>query len=180
MPPRTLPRRSDSPLRGGPPADSSKPDHNAVTDVFEKVEETGSLEAAARQLQSFSQGRRWEDDPEEADFKAQGMHDADDGDEVAVQDVEHLQEVIDGLWLGDLVAAMDTQGLEERGIVRRFCSGANASPLNMCLDQHPLPAPSGPHFRPSIRPLPTRDRGRFRHRHLHPSSVLCRMDPRSP
>ena len=31
--------------------------------------------------------------------------------------VTHLQEIQEGLWIGDLVAAMDTAGLEERGIV---------------------------------------------------------------
>ena len=122
MSPRGLPSRSDSPLRSGTPADSSKPDYSAVTDVFEKVEETGSLEAAARQLQSVHNERRWQDDLEEAEYRAQTSYNADDGDEVAVVEVEHLQEVIEGLWLGDLVAAMDTQGLEERGIVRMFCS----------------------------------------------------------
>lgn len=34
--------------------------------------------------------------------------------------VTHLQEIQEGLWIGDLVAAMDTAGLEERGIVRLY------------------------------------------------------------
>lgn len=40
---------------------------------------------------------------------------SDDGEE----EVVHMQEVMDGLWIGDLVAAMDVAGLERRGIVRK-------------------------------------------------------------
>jgi dual specificity phosphatase 12 len=38
-------------------------------------------------------------------------------DEFEAPGVTHLQEIQEGLWIGDLVAAMDTAGLEERGIV---------------------------------------------------------------
>jgi dual specificity phosphatase 12 len=99
------------------------------------VESTGSLEAAAKKLQQVAKmrTRMWEDDPEEAEYVAQhqqhhaqyGYGDGDEDenenavedDEEDMQEVVHLQEVVEGLWVGDLVAAMDTEGLEERGIV---------------------------------------------------------------
>jgi dual specificity phosphatase 12 len=120
-----------------PPADAARPDDAAVEDVYRQVESTGSLEAAAKKLQQVAKmrTRMWEDDPEEAEYVAQHQqqqqqHQAqygygdEDEDEIAVEDDEeemqevvHLQEVVEGLWVGDLVAAMDTEGLEERGIV---------------------------------------------------------------
>lgn len=119
-----------------PPADAARPDDAAVEDVYRQVESTGSLEAAAKKLQQVAKmrTRMWEDDPEEAEYVAQHQqHQAqhgygdEDEDEIAVEDEEedmqevvHLQEVVEGLWVGDLVAAMDTEGLEERGIVGCF------------------------------------------------------------
>jgi dual specificity phosphatase 12 len=41
----------------------------------------------------------------------------DEAEEFEEPGVTHLQEIQEGLWIGDLVAAMDTAGLEERGIV---------------------------------------------------------------
>lgn len=75
----------------------------------------------------------WADDPEEAGYMAQTQQyddsalsdeeyeysagdDADMEDEEE-QEVVHMQEVVEGLWVGDLVGAMDQDGLKEKGIV---------------------------------------------------------------
>lgn len=58
----------------------------------------------------------------EEDVQMMGDEDNDDqgrGSEDGEEEVVHLQEVMDGLWIGDLVAAMDVAGLERRGIVSR-------------------------------------------------------------
>ena len=108
------------------------------------VEETGSLEAAAKKLQQYAVTQAWEDDPEEAAYIAQTRNtDIEDGkfeDDVVMddddydyegqdqlQEVIHLQEIIPGLWVGDLVAAMDAPGLEERGIVSPSSSPSSCS-----------------------------------------------------
>jgi dual specificity phosphatase 12 len=41
----------------------------------------------------------------------------EDEEEFEAPGVTHMQEIQEGLWIGDLVAAMDTAGLEEKGIV---------------------------------------------------------------
>lgn len=41
----------------------------------------------------------------------------EDDEEFEAPGVTHMQEIQEGLWIGDLVAAMDTAGLEEKGIV---------------------------------------------------------------
>ncbi|CAK9780791.1 unnamed protein product [Cutaneotrichosporon oleaginosum] len=117
-----LPQLSRRPsAKDDAPADALKPDEDAIDDVFAQVQETGTLDGAARRLAALaaaedgpgtaqSQRRQgWWDDPEEAAyFAAQG-----DEDE---SEIEHLNEVVDGLWIGDLVAAMDAEGMRERGI----------------------------------------------------------------
>jgi dual specificity phosphatase 12 len=187
-----LPQRSKSTLTAPPPADAIKPDDMAVADVYQQVDQLGSLEAAARKLSRYAKKQAWEDDPEEREYLAsntklsgleansgtgtgtgtgtgisagkedkgleaatgkmtlaqqrmmQAFQDEQDGDEGAGMQVDeedyevfadddddddddddndgnhevvHLQEVEDGLWIGDLVAAMDTAGLQARGIV---------------------------------------------------------------
>lgn len=111
------------------PADALKPDEEAVDDVHAKVKEVGTLEGAARRLAELAaaetesgagtplQARRagWWDDPEEAAyFAAQEEGGYEEEEEVMI---EHMNEVVDGLWIGDLVSAMDADGLRERGIV---------------------------------------------------------------
>lgn len=116
-----------------PPADAMKPDSEAISDVYAQVAATGSLQLAAAKLAAIAHSstasipavmqrrQAWYDDPEEAEFLAQqdeeeyGEEEEDDGDANMV--IEHLQEVVEGLWIGDLVAAMDSAGLRERGIV---------------------------------------------------------------
>lgn len=114
------------------PADALKPDEQAIDDVFAKVQETGTLEGAARRLaelaatedgpgtvQTQRRMQGWWDDPEEAEyFAAQQPQQGYDDDEEEMGEIEHLNEVVDGLWIGDLVSAMDAEGLRERGIVR--------------------------------------------------------------
>ncbi|ORX40074.1 hypothetical protein BD324DRAFT_616140 [Kockovaella imperatae] len=142
LPGRTSSTRSyqDDPA----PSDSAKSDDDAITDVYKSVEQTGSLEAAAKKLQQIAVARAWEDDAEEAAYLAQsnqawqdeeednGNGDYDDDedgygygygyghgqqrDDQDQEDIVHLQEIVPGLWVGDLVAAMDAPGLEERGI----------------------------------------------------------------
>ena len=48
--------------------------------------------------------------------------DMDEDEAGAEPEVVHLQEIVEGLWVGDLVAAMDTEGLKARGIVRSLSS----------------------------------------------------------
>ncbi|OCF43584.1 hypothetical protein I317_02602 [Kwoniella heveanensis CBS 569] len=130
-----LPTRSNSHLSAGPPTDASKADDEAISDVYREVDSTGSISAAAKKLEQIA---RWADDPEEASYlQRHGVEDdaimSDEcSDDEAIQatgrsmgeagrrdstgEVVHLQEVVDGLWIGDLVAAMDTDGLEQRGI----------------------------------------------------------------
>ena len=101
---------------------------------YRSVEETGSLEAAAKKLHQIAVARAWEDDPEEAAYLAQTrqayedeemenpqVYEDEDGYTYGygqnAEEVVHLQEIVPGLWVGDLVAAMDTEGLKERGIV---------------------------------------------------------------
>lgn len=77
------------------------------------------------------------DDPEEQDYQQQYEEDVFEEDETdmdpdedrnGVKEVVHMQEILPGLWVGDLVAAMDTAGLEEKGIVSsRFSSLSTAS-----------------------------------------------------
>ena len=138
------------------PADSAKPDEEAIDDVYTQVDATGSIEAAARKLQLFAklqqqqqqhsqssspteagpsgmsasarqrQMAMWEDDPEEQAYlqhkhpSPMQVDDEELEDEAEEREVVHLQEVVEGLWIGDLVGAMDTDGLEERGIVSRL------------------------------------------------------------
>jgi hypothetical protein len=49
---------------------------------------------------------------------------AEEEEEFEAPGVTHLQEIQEGLWIGDLVAAMDTAGLEERGIVSSLVCSA--------------------------------------------------------
>jgi dual specificity phosphatase 12 len=119
-----MPVRSKSTRTAGPPSDAAKPDDKAINDVYKSVQETGSLELAALKLQKYAAQRTWEDDPEEAGYIAALAADdveMDEDEEENVmegqREVVHLQEVLPGLWIGDLVAAMDMPGLAERGIV---------------------------------------------------------------
>ena len=118
-----LPKRSDSSRTADAPFDAREPDDKAVNDVYRSVEETGSLEMAAKKLQKYAAQQRWEDDPEEAEFLAGRTDEVDEyGDESMggreeMEQVVHMQEVLPGLWIGDLVAAMDTASLQRNGIV---------------------------------------------------------------
>jgi dual specificity phosphatase 12 len=80
-------------------------------------EEGGDVEMDGNTISVFEQ------EEEEEEFEAPG--------------VTHLQEIQEGLWIGDLVAAMDTAGLEERGIV---------SPPLSCLSVILTPRPTLYHY----------------------------------
>lgn len=58
-----------------------------------------------------------EDDDDDEDVVMSGQTQGGQGGAEEEQEVVHLQEIVEGLWVGDLVAAMDTEGLEEKGIV---------------------------------------------------------------
>ncbi|GMK53971.1 hypothetical protein CspeluHIS016_0105570 [Cutaneotrichosporon spelunceum] len=120
--------RSKSGTHDAAPADSLKPDKQAIDDVFAQVEETGTLEGAAQRLAELGAAedgagtaqhqrrmRSFENDPEEAAYFATQRRFEEDKEEQVVQP-EHLNEIVEGLWVGDLMAAMDTNGLCERGI----------------------------------------------------------------
>lgn len=127
----SLPERTKMTMTDLPPADAQKPDSLAVDDVFDQLKATGSLEAAARRLAEIAmreetlpkvvqRRQAWEDDPEEAEWQQQQAEEAQGGAArrgEEEEEIEHLQQVCDGLWVGDLVAAMDGEGLRERGIV---------------------------------------------------------------
>lgn len=119
----SLPERTKMTMTDLPPADAQKPDSLAVDDVLDQLKATGSLEAAARRLAELAmqeetlpkvvqRRQEWEDDPEEAEWQSHTITQQEEDEEI-----EHLQQVCDGLWVGDLVAAMDVEGLRERGIV---------------------------------------------------------------
>jgi hypothetical protein len=82
---------------------------------------TGKMTLAQqRMMQAFQdeqdgdEGAGMHVDEEDYEVFADDDEDDDDGGN---HEVVHLQEVEDGLWIGDLVAAMDTAGLQARGIV---------------------------------------------------------------
>lgn len=58
-----------------------------------------------------------DDDDDDEDTTEEMSTRRQDDDQTAVDAVVHLQEIVEGLWVGDLVAAMDSAGLDERGIV---------------------------------------------------------------
>lgn len=118
-------RRPSSGASALPPADAAKPDDEAIDDVYLQVDATGSLEAAAKKLAEIAadgpgtavqRRHEWWNDPEEQEYLAQYEDEGDEEDEEEYE-IEHINEVVDGLWIGDLVAAMDVDGLRERGIV---------------------------------------------------------------
>ncbi|WWC62551.1 uncharacterized protein I303_105147 [Kwoniella dejecticola CBS 10117] len=124
-----LPGRSKSNMKDDPPSDASKPDDKAVDDVYKEVNSTGSLELAAKALERYTQ--KFMEDPEEQGYldkhnlQEDVIMSSDDEDSNSPSkqsssgsksEVVHLQEVVDGLWIGDLVSAMDTEGLQQRGI----------------------------------------------------------------
>lgn len=127
MPRQDLSARSSSQVTNDSPADAPQPDNVAVQDVHDQVSQTGSLEAAARKLQQHGRSRGVVDDPEEAEYRTGGAaSESFKGKGAQENEIVHLQEVVEGLWIGDLVAAMNTTGLEERGIVRRSSSTHDA------------------------------------------------------
>ncbi|OWT39927.1 dual specificity phosphatase 12 [Cryptococcus neoformans Bt1] len=86
-------------------------------------------ERASTRAQVAQPYARWADDPEEAEYLQSNVHAqaaAHVEDQVLVSDEEeeeeekeamgHMQEVVDGLWVGDLVAANDDDELEKNGI----------------------------------------------------------------
>ncbi|EIW73571.1 hypothetical protein TREMEDRAFT_25665 [Tremella mesenterica DSM 1558] len=132
-------RNSFQPSLDSPPADAVKPDFQAIDDVYNQVASTGSLEAAARKLRRFASAQRKQPslpsrermvelDPEEEELRryraAAGKTPAKPAAQIVgqEQDIEqdeglvHMNEIIKGLWIGDLVGAMDIPGLEKRGI----------------------------------------------------------------
>ncbi|KAI9632039.1 uncharacterized protein MKK02DRAFT_21395 [Dioszegia hungarica] len=131
-----MPTRSKSTLTANAPYDAAKPDDEAVDDVIEQVEDTGSLERAARKLGLYAKLAGYvraqvkkadeefavdddEDEDEEEDGEGEDVAmemKNGDGDRSDVEEVIHLQEIVGGLWVGDLVAAMDSEGLDARGI----------------------------------------------------------------
>lgn len=91
-------------------------------------------ERASTRAQVAQPYARWADDPEEAEYLQSNVHAqaaAHVEDQVLVSDEEeeeeekeamgHMQEVVDGLWVGDLVAANDDDELEKNGIVSFVC-----------------------------------------------------------
>lgn len=175
-----MPTRSQSNLVGRAPYDANKPDNKAVDDVIEQVQDTGSLERAARKLALYASlnggqeapgasaskegggkqevikpGQPGYYDPEEEaiaqaeaekrvgdddecavdddDEDDEGVDVMGDGDQRDVDEVVHLQEIVEGLWVGDLVAAMDSDGLDERGIVSCLSPFARLKAIADCM-----------------------------------------------
>ncbi len=55
---------------------------------------------------------------EDSDTEAMSEHAGVEEEEIA--EYGHMQEIVPGLWLGDIVAAMDEEALKESNIVGRF------------------------------------------------------------
>lgn len=96
---------------------------SAQAEKLRALKDSRSHAAAA---QSYA---HWAYDPEEAEYlqstsnlQAQTEHVEDqvlmsDEEEEEKEAMGHMQEVVDGLWVGDLVAANDDDQLEKHGIV---------------------------------------------------------------
>ncbi|WVN85072.1 HAD hydrolase, family IIID [Cryptococcus depauperatus CBS 7841] len=102
--------------------------HLAQVAQAEKERGKKEKEIISRSRAQAHQYAMWAEDPEEADYL--NIHGEENDDqqldvkgEVLMSDEEmnhdamgHMQEVVDGLWIGDLVAASDTKELEKHGI----------------------------------------------------------------
>lgn len=71
--------------------------------------------AQQRMMQAFADEE--DDDVDMNGNDAVFEEDEEEEEQFLEPEVTHLQEIQEGLWIGDLVAAMDTAGLEARGIV---------------------------------------------------------------
>nr|XP_019012744.1 uncharacterized protein I206_02239 [Kwoniella pini CBS 10737]OCF51525.1 hypothetical protein I206_02239 [Kwoniella pini CBS 10737] len=134
-----LPGRSKSNIKDDPPFDAAKPDEKAVDDVYKQVNSTGSLELAAKALEKYTNNQKVlmnENDQDSEELGYLNKHNlqedvimsSDDDDDFITSPLKqnnksdggsgviHIQEVVDGLWIGDLVSAMDIEGLQKRGI----------------------------------------------------------------
>lgn len=63
---------------------------------------------------------------DDEDMEDDEDQDEREGERVDEAPMVHLQEIVEGLWVGDLVSAMDTDGLKARGIVSA-CSASGIS-----------------------------------------------------
>lgn len=105
----------------------------------EKLRALKERAAASNSSAAAQPYARWADDPEEAEYlqSTSNLHAQTEHveDQVLVSDEEeeeeeeekeamgHMQEVVDGLWVGDLVAANDDDQLEQHGIVSIYICG---------------------------------------------------------
>jgi hypothetical protein len=152
----------------------------------EQVEDAGAEGAPKmslaqqRMMQAFADEEDGGGDIEMDGGNTISVFEQEEEDEEAFEEpgVTHLQEIQEGLWIGDLVAAMDTAGLEARGIVRS-CAGAAVELVLKQTDQHRLPPSTSSIVPSSIQCLRTRDRRRARYRHPYSPTRRCQVGRRS-
>lgn len=107
----------------------SSTDDEAFELYLQAQKQLQSHRAAQSRAQLRGQGETGETvaDMEAREFEA--ISEASDGDSVEEQDEEgelgHMQEIVEGLWIGDVVAARDGTALQEAGIVRLPFSSLN-------------------------------------------------------
>lgn len=75
------------------------------------------------------EAREFEAIAEGSEGDADGLHTQNGEDEEGLDeeiDLGHMQEIVPGLWIGDVVAARDAEALKEAGIVRRQRKSENS------------------------------------------------------
>lgn len=122
------PKRSLSTSSGSAPDDAVKSDDSAIDDALSRVSEDGSIDDSrlvtvpADRLKKRSASSVVEEEPETEKEQEDQMTACDDETTREQDKAAHMQQVEEGLWIGDLIAAMDTKGLEAAGIVSRVLS----------------------------------------------------------
>ena len=124
MPPTPQPpKRSLSTSSGPVPDDAIHADDCAIDDALSRVEEDGSIDDSrpvavpAERLKKRSASSVMAEEPEEQEQQEEKMKEFDDEQTREKNKTAHMQQVEEGLWIGDLIAAMDTKGLEAANIV---------------------------------------------------------------
>lgn len=150
----------------------------------EEEAEQERLKEEYRKKQELAR-RVWEEDPEEAEYVAQQQQRFADGEDMEYEEDggdgrvqgAHMQQVIEGLWIGDLVAAMDQEALAEQGIV---CLSMVEGTMLTQTDQHTVFAEAQARVLGKLCRLPARDRRRTRYGHPLAPALVCRLDPVGP
>ena len=113
-------------LANGRASESGSTDDEAFELYLAKQKELAAMRAQQGKFRTESiadqEAREFEAISEASEGDADGMHKQNGQNENGLdEEVElgHMQEVVPGLWIGDVVAARDAEALEEAGIVSR-------------------------------------------------------------